>query len=238
MKHLLIVQHMKKARHIKVKFKVVEKFISVNGEGPLSGQLVVFIRFAGCNLNCSYCDTTWANKKDVNYDLMSSDDIYKYIKSTDIRNITLTGGEPLLQEGIIELLEILSIDTSLHVEIETNGSVLVNKFLSMDNPPSFTLDYKLPSSNMESNMNLDNYNYLSYKDTVKFVAGSITDLQKSKFIIDKYGLSTKTNVYISPVFGQISLETIVEFMKDNKMNGVNLQMQLHKIIWDPNKRGV
>ena len=91
---------------------------------------------------------------------------------------------------------------------------------------------------MEANMDLNNYKYLSYKDTVKFVAGSNEDLQKSKLIIDKYKLPDKTNVYISPIFGQISLETIVEFMKDNKMNGVNLQMQLHKIIWDPNKRGV
>ncbi len=221
-----------------MKFKVVEKFISVNGEGPLSGQLVVFIRFAGCNLNCSYCDTTWANVDDVHYDFMTSIDIYKYIKSTGIRNITLTGGEPLLQEGIIELLEVLSNDSFLHVEIETNGSVPLNKFIDIETAPSFTMDYKLPSSNMENKMNLDNFKVLSAKDTVKFVSGSIEDLQKAKFIIDKYELSDRTNLYISPVFGQIDLEDIVEFMKNNKMNGVNLQMQLHKIIWDPNKRGV
>jgi 7-carboxy-7-deazaguanine synthase len=238
MKHLLIAHHMKKARLVKVNFKVVEKFISVNGEGPLSGQLVVFIRFAGCNLSCSYCDTTWANNEDVSYDFMTSDDIYKHIKLTGIRNITLTGGEPLLQEGIIELLELLSKDTSLHVEIETNGSVSLDKFLNIENRPSFTMDYKLPSSNMEDTMNLNNFKYLSDRDTVKFVSGSMADLQKAKFIIDEYELSDKTNVYISPVFGQIDPEHIVEFMKDNKMNGVNLQIQLHKIIWDPNKRGV
>ena len=221
-----------------MKFKVVEKFISVNGEGPLSGQLVVFIRFAGCNLNCSYCDTTWANSEDVCYDFMTSEEIYNHIKSTDIRNVTLTGGEPLLQEGIIELLEVLSKDNSLHVEIETNGSVPLEEFLNIENPPSFTMDYKLPSSNMEDKMDLNNFKYLSDKDTVKFVSGSMADLQKAKYIIDKYELSGRTKVYISPVFGQIDLEAIVDFMKDNKMNGVNLQMQLHKIIWDPNKRGV
>lgn len=221
-----------------MKFKVVEKFISVNGEGPLSGQLVVFIRFAGCNLDCSYCDTSWANSVGVEYNLMTSEDIYKYIKSTGIRNVTLTGGEPLLQEGILELLEALSKDNSLHVEIETNGSAALNKFLNIENPPSFTMDYKLPCSNMEENMDLDNFKYLTHKDTVKFVSGSMLDLQKAKHIIDKYNLSNKTNVYISPVFGQIDPEDIVEFMKDNIMNGVNLQIQLHKIIWDPNKRGV
>jgi 7-carboxy-7-deazaguanine synthase len=238
MKHLPIVHHMKKARLIKVKFKVVEKFISVNGEGPLSGQLVVFIRFASCNLNCSYCDTTWANSSGVSYNLMTSVDIYSYIKSTAIRNVTLTGGEPLLQEGIIELLEILSKDISLHVEIETNGSVLLDKFSNIENPPSFNMDYKLPFSKMEDKMDLNNFKYLSDKDTVKFVCGSRQDLEKSKYIIDKYELSDRINVYISPVFGQIDLETIVEFMKENKMNGVNLQIQLHKIIWNPNKRGV
>lgn len=238
MKRLLIVHHMKKVRYVKVKYKVVEKFISVNGEGPLSGQLVVFIRFAGCNLHCSYCDTTWANNENVRYDFMTPVEIYKYVKSTKIRNITLTGGEPLLQEGIIELLQTLSRDRSLHVEIETNGSVILDEFLSIENPPSFNMDYKLPSSNMEDKMTLNNFKYLSYKDTVKFVSGSMEDLQKAKFIIDKYELTSKTNVCISPVFGQIDLAEIVEFMKYNKMNGVNLQVQLHKIIWDPNKRGV
>lgn len=219
-------------------FKVVEKFISINGEGSLSGQLAVFIRFAGCNLKCSYCDTEWANKDDVTYDLMTSDAIYEYIKSTEIRNITLTGGEPLLQKDIIELLEKLCKDKALNIEIETNGSVLLSKFSNIENPPTFTMDYKLPSSGMEDKMLLDNFRYLTSKDTVKFVSASIEDLQRAKYIIDKYKLVDKTNVYISPVYGKIDMSEIVEFMKDNKMNGVNLQMQLHKVIWAPDKRGV
>ena len=221
-----------------MKFKVVERFISINGEGIRCGQLAIFIRLAGCNLNCSYCDTTWANNKNVKYDLMTTEEIYEYIKSTGIRNITLTGGEPLLQNGIIELLERLSEDRDIHVEIETNGSISLKEFSKIENSPSFTMDYKLPSSNMESNMDLSNFEYLTKKDTVKFVSGTQKDLQKVKYIVDKYNLIDKTNVYISPVYTKISLDSIVEFMKDNKMNGVNLQMQLHKVIWDPNKRGV
>lgn len=219
-------------------FKVVEKFVSINGEGRLCGQLAIFIRFAGCNLNCSYCDTTWANEKNVSYDLMSSTDIYEYIKSTKVKNITLTGGEPLLQHGILELLELLSKDTELSVEIETNGSVLINKFCNIKNPPSFTMDYKLPSSNMEDKMDLDNFEYLTKNDTVKFVCGSLDDLSKAKYIIDKYNLINEVSVYLSPVFGKINISDMVEFMKDNNMNDVNLQIQIHKIIWDQNKRGV
>ncbi|EPY2306477.1 putative 7-carboxy-7-deazaguanine synthase QueE [Clostridium sporogenes] len=219
-------------------FKVVERFVSINGEGRRAGQLAIFIRFAGCNLNCSYCDTLWANEKDVSYELISSKDIYDYIKSQKIKNVTLTGGEPLMQKGIVELLKLLSKDKELYVEIETNGSVLLDEFLDIENSPSFTMDYKLPSSNMENKMALDNFRYLTNKDTVKFVSGSIEDLEKVKEIIKKYNLVNTTNVYISPVFGKINLDTIVEFMKNNKMNGVNLQLQLHKIIWDPNKKGV
>ncbi|MBD5639272.1 putative 7-carboxy-7-deazaguanine synthase QueE [Clostridium botulinum] len=219
-------------------FKVVERFVSINGEGRRSGQLAIFIRFVGCNLNCSYCDTLWANEKDVSYELISSKDIYDYIKSQKIKNVTLTGGEPLMQKGIVELLKVLSKDKELYVEIETNGSVLLDEFLDIENSPSFTMDYKLPSSNMENKMALDNFRYLTNKDTVKFVSGSIEDLEKAKEIIKKYNLVNTTNIYISPVFGKINLDTIVEFMKNNKMNGVNLQLQLHKIIWDPNKKGV
>lgn len=219
-------------------FKVVEKFVSINGEGLSCGQLAVFIRFAGCNLNCSYCDTTWANEKDVSYELMSSEDIYEYIKSTEVKNITLTGGEPLLQEGILDLLKKLSKDKGLSVEIETNGSILLSNFSDIDNPPSFTMDYKLPSSNMEDKMSLGNFKHLTKRDTIKFVAGSMEDLGKVKYLIDKFKLTETTNVYISPVFGKINMDKIVEFMKDNKMNGVNLQIQLHKVIWNPNKRGV
>lgn len=221
-----------------MKLKVVEKFVSINGEGLLCGQLAVFIRFLGCNLKCSYCDTSWANEKNVAYEYMSIEEIYSYIKSTKVKNITLTGGEPLLQQGIIELIERLSKDKELHVEIETNGSVLLQEFFKIENPPSFTMDYKLPSSNMESSMELNNFKYLTKKDTVKFVSGSVDDLEKVKYIIDKFNLIDKTNVYVSPVFGEISLDSIVEFMKENSMNGVTLQVQLHKIIWDANKRGV
>jgi 7-carboxy-7-deazaguanine synthase len=221
-----------------LKLNIVEKFVSINGEGRLAGQLAIFIRFAGCNLNCSYCDTSWANEKNVPSIPMTPGEIYDYIKGTGVNNITLTGGEPLLQEGINSLLEILSKDKALHVEIETNGSVDLDKFLNIENPPSFTMDYKLPASGMEDKMSLDNFKYLTTNDTVKFVCGSSLDLEKAKFIIDKYMLVNRVSIYLSPVFGDIKLDSIVEFMKNNNMNGVNLQLQLHKIIWDPKERGV
>ena len=218
--------------------QVVEKFISINGEGRRCGQLATFIRFAGCNLNCGYCDTAWANDRKVAFDPMTAEEVYAYIKETQVTNVTLTGGEPLLQQDMGVLLELLSQDPELYVEIETNGSVLLSKFSDLENPPSFTMDYKLPSSGMERMMALENFDHLTEKDTVKFVSGSMEDLEKARELINKYKLTEKTSIFISPVFGDIELESIVDFMKDNQMNGVNMQVQLHKIIWDPNERGV
>ena len=220
-------------------YEIVEKFVSINGEGKLSGQLALFIRFAGCNLNCSYCDTSWANESDVEYEVMTKEEIYDYIKQTKVKNVTLTGGEPLIQNGIYELLESLSQDSDISVEIETNGSVSLEKFQDIKvNPPKFTMDYKLPSSNMEDKMILGNFKYVKEKDVVKFVAGSMEDLEKSKYLIERYNLNNRTNVYISGVYGNIEAEDIVEFMKENNLNNVTFQLQLHKFIWDPNQKGV
>ena len=214
--------------------RVIEKFISINGEGLRQGELAVFIRFANCNLRCSYCDTTYSFI-DPKYNEESVDEIIEYIKSCNIKNITLTGGEPLIQPDIDKLITELT-KLGYRVEIETNGSVSINKFLNEN--VSFTLDYKLPTSLMEKFMLTDNYNHISKKDSVKFVCGDKKDLDKALEIMKKYDLINKTNCLISPVFGQINLEDIVNFLIANDLNDVRLCLQIHKIIWDPNKRGV
>lgn len=222
-------------------YNVAEHFASINGEGTRAGQLAYFIRFKGCGLSCSYCDTSWANSDDAEFTEMTSQQIYDTVKLSGIRNVTLTGGEPLMQEGIDELLNVLLADEKLSVEIETNGSIPLNKFIPSDpasRRPLFTMDYKLPSSGMEIMMLTANFELLTQQDTVKFVSGSMEDLERARDVIDMYDLTEKCSVYISPVFGEIDPADIVEFMKKNRMNNVNLQLQLHKLIWDPQKRGV
>lgn len=221
-----------------VNFKVVEIFESINGEGRRVGQLAIFIRLQKCNLNCSYCDTRWANGDDAPYTLMSEDEIYDRILKSGIKNITLTGGEPLLHKDVEILLEKIGENPNLSLEIETNGSIELEKFSKLKNPPLFTMDYKLPSSKMENKMCLDNFKYLTLKDTVKFVVGTIEDLKKAKEIIERYSLIGKCAVYFSPVFNSIDPIEIVKFMKENRLNGVNLQLQIHKFIWDPESKGV
>ena len=221
--------------------KVVEKFISINGEGKRAGELAVFIRFKGCNLRCSYCDTLWALESDCPFQEETPEEITQYILNTKVKNVTLTGGEPLIQPDIKKLIQlILDSDSNIRLEIETNGAVLIKDFGVEDSSRlSFTMDYKLPSSGFEKSMKLHNFQYLTKNDSVKFVSGSLEDLNKAKHIIDKYDLiKREISIFISPVFGKIELTSIVDFMKENNINDVRMQIQLHKVIWHPDTRGV
>ena len=221
-------------------FNIVEKFLSIDGEGPSSGELATFIRFQGCNLRCSWCDTTYSWDKESTSEVLTTKEIYNYIKENGVTNVTLTGGEPLIQDNIDELLEILNSDDNLIIHIETNGSVDIEPFKKRHkrNNISYIVDFKLPSSNMTNKMNLNNLKVVGNNDVYKFVVGSDKDLQIAYELISKYDLTSKCLVYLSPVSGNINMEEIVEFMKDKKLNKVRLQAQLHKIIWDKNARGV
>lgn len=219
-------------------YKVVELFTSINGEGRRAGQLAVFVRFAGCNLRCSFCDTMWANEQEVPCRVMNEEEIVQEILRTGVRNVTLTGGEPLLQKEIGVLLERLAVEEALCVEIETNGSMPIELYREMKNRPKMTMDYKLPGSGMEQSMCLQNLECLQPEDTVKFVCKSREDLVVARQVIEKYQLTKRCAVYLSPVFGAIEPAEMVEYMKDERMNGVNLQLQLHKFIWNPEERGV
>lgn len=217
--------------------KVVEKFISINGEGTRAGELAVFVRFQGCNLRCSYCDTQWANEHDCPYEEQSPAEIDAWIRATGVTNVTLTGGEPLLQNELPALLALLLRDGALRVEIETNGAVALAPFCAQHRP-TFTMDYKLPSSGCEKGMRCENFALLNAEDTVKFVCGSAEDLDRARAIIEQYQLTERCHVYLSPVFGSIDPQDMVAYMIAHSMNDVRLQIQIHKVIWNPTQRGV
>jgi len=99
------------------------------------------------------------------------------------------------------------------------------------------MDYKGPSSEMEKFMFIKNFETISELDTIKFVVGDYNDLLKAKEIIEEYDLMNRCSVYFSSVYKKIELDEIVEFMKEFKLNGVRLQLQIHKFIWG-NKQGV
>ncbi len=156
-------------------------------------------------------------------------------------SMSVSGGniiEDLLQPDILPLLQHLTADPQLSVEIETNGSQPLAAVLALPLRPILTVDYKLPGSGMENHMQPQELTQLDKRDVVKFVCGSLDDLQRAAEIIRQLRLISSTNVYLSPVWGQIAPADMVEFMKQNALNGVNLQLQMHKFIWPPEARGV
>lgn len=217
-------------------YKLAEHFVSINGEGQCAGELALFLRFAGCNLRCDWCDTAWACGKDAPHEAVTLPDLAKIAEDAaadGVRNVTLTGGEPLLQENIRAVMEQLC-GMGLRVEIETNGAVPLEPFIGCG--AVFTMDYKLPSSNMERFMHTENFALLHPQDTVKFVCGSKEDVLRAKEIAAQY--KPECPLYLSPVFGRIEPAEIVEIMKAERMGNFRLQLQLHKFIWDPMARGV
>ena len=194
-----------------ITYPVVEKFVSINGEGQKAGEIAAFIRMRGCNLACNYCDTSWANTKDCPCEFLSAEELITWLKEHSIENVTLTGGEPLLTEEIAPLIEALGT-AGFSVEIETNGSVSLNTFDTLAHRPAFTMDYKCPDSGMENAMNTDNFSLLK--------------------------VAEHCPIFLSPVFGRIEPKEIVEYMIEHHWNEARLQLQMHKFIWPPEQRGV
>lgn len=208
---------------------VNEIFYSIDGEGKRTGCPSVFVRLAGCNLRCNYCDTEYAFSEG---DLMQADEIMKTIKSFYCKNVTITGGEPLLQKNTIKLLKQLSGD-GYRVIVETNGAVNI---VDAQKYASICMDWKMPSSGMSSKMLLRNISKLRKDDSLKLVVRN-EDLEYAKKILYKWDLECP--VYISPVFGDVKLSDIAEFVKSyHGGNTVLMQLQIHKYIWKPEERGV
>lgn len=225
-------------------YNIIEKFTSIDGEGPSAGELAVFIRFAGCDLSCTWCDTKYAWDGSSKPEKMTAEDIYQYIEQSGAYNVTLTGGEPLIQKGISELIGLLIEDGMTTIRIETHGGVDITPFkdefdmLVAPYDLQFIVDFKLPASGMMDNMCLDNFEAVGAHDTFKFVIASEEDLDVAIQTIRKHQLVGRCNVFFSPVVDLIDPQKIVERMVAEKVNGVKLQLQLHKYIWPKDMRGV
>ena len=217
-------------------YKVNEIFVSIDGEGVRTGLPTVFIRLYGCNLKCSYCDTRYSCENNE-YKLMPLMDILEQVLSYGVPRVTLTGGEPLIHEGVKDLINSL-VANNIEVNIETNGAVDLDDFweYKYNSKVIFTMDYKCASSGMEDKMKLLNLHLLQPKDVIKFVVSNYNELEKMEYILKESGC--KARPYVSPVFGAIEPKELVEYVLDNELNNVTVQVQLHKIIWNPNMRGV
>lgn len=226
--------------------QISEIFDSIDGEGIRAGQLCTFIRVFGCNLRCSYCDSMYAvdaGFTDVPPKEMDVNEIMAHV-NTNYRRVTLTGGEPLLFPDSVRLVNKLC-DNGYEVNIETNGSCDIAGFRSLISRKEnlfFTIDFKLPSSGEMYSMRLSNYDNLEQRDVLKFVIGSEEDADTAaafaKDIVKKYG-DRSPYIFAGVVFGSYDLKDVIEkYSADPQLKDVRFQIQMHKIIWDPDARGV
>lgn len=214
---------------------VIEIFASIDGEGKRQGSLTTFLRLHDCNIRCSYCDTLYSYGPQSTFESMSIRAVADIIEQLGNHRITITGGEPLLQEqAVIELIdELTKRNPQYDFNIETNGTIVPS--FQRDNV-WFTYDYKMPSSLAEDSMNLDIFKIATAEDIIKFVVGSVQDLDRMDEVLKTY--PTNGQIFVSPVWGNIEGAMIVDYMKAHNWQNVKLQLQIHKFIWDPGAKGV
>lgn len=210
--------------------KVNEIYYSVQGESTKAGLPCVFIRLTYCNLRCTYCDTEYAFYEGIEMELS---EIIGRVKEYGCNLVELTGGEPLVQKESLELMKQLC-DEGFEVMLETSGSLSVK---DVDKRVKVILDFKCPSSGMVKKNFYENAGYLKPADEVKFVIGSREDFEWAKEMIARYELTKKCEVLFSIVFGNLAAEELVNWILEDKLN-VRFQLQMHKVIWEPMKRGV
>ena len=245
---------------------VIEIFASIDGEGSRQGLLTTFLRLHDCNIRCSYCDTTYSYGIDSVFTEMTAAEVANVIESLGNHRITITGGEPLLQEAaVVELIDELNRRKAETMQDNTSGQAGSTCIIDIDKfdkremlnnslydfnietngtiIPSFhrdnvwfTYDYKTPSSLAEESMNIDIFKVATERDLIKFVVGSPEDLDCMRRIIDQY--PTAAQIYVSPVWGQIEAVLIIDYMKAYNLQNVRFQLQIHKFVWDPDIKGV
>ena len=210
--------------------KINEIFHSIQGESTYAGRRCVFVRLTYCNLRCTYCDTEYAFNEGAD---QSVETIIDEIKQFDCKLVEVTGGEPLMQEESLELMKKLC-DLNFEVMLETGGSLPIK---DIDERVKIIIDLKTPSSGMMKKNFYENIKFIKKNDEIKFVIGSREDYEWSKEIIKEYKLTDKCPILFSVVFDQLKPVTLSEWILEDKLN-VIYQLQMHKYIWEPDKRGV
>lgn len=210
--------------------KVNEIFYSIQGESSFAGLPCVFVRLTYCNLRCTYCDTEYAFYEGKD---MSIDEIIEEVKKYNCNLVEVTGGEPLVQKESLELMKKLC-DANFQVLLETSGSLPIQ---DVDKRVTIIMDLKTPSSRMMKKNLYSNIDHLKPQDEVKFVIGNREDYEWAKEIISEYKLTEKCKILMGVVFGELSNLDLASWILEDKLP-VRFQMQLHKYIWEPEKRGV
>jgi 7-carboxy-7-deazaguanine synthase len=208
--------------------KINEIYRSIQGEGILVGVPTTFIRTTGCNLRCSWCDTKYAYDEGQE---MTNEEILAKVKEQSAIHISITGGEPLLQQEVVKLVQTLS-DEGYQICLETNGTKSIEELPCLDSL-MISLDIKCPSSGMQEKMDFTNLELLGPTDQLKFIIRDEDDYNYAKNIIDRY--KPICSIIMTPVGGK-ELKELAEWIIKDGLN-VRVLPQLHRLIWG-NARGV
>jgi 7-carboxy-7-deazaguanine synthase len=208
-----------------------EIFYSIQGESTHAGRPCVFVRLTGCNLRCKWCDTEYAFYEGSR---MPISEVAEKIRAYRCDLVEVTGGEPLLQEGVYPLTEAL-LDSGATVMIETSGSIDVSK---LDPRVIKIMDLKCPGSG-ESERNLwSNLDHLTMRDEIKFVIADRADYEWVKEAIVTRDLARRAGaLLLSPVFEQMEPAALASWILEDRLPA-RMQLQMHKQIWPGITRGV
>jgi len=205
------------------RLKITEIFLSLQGETRSSGWPTVFVRLTGCPLRCSWCDTAYAFSGG---EWMSQQDILAAVKQHSVKHVTVTGGEPLAQEGCVELLASLA-DAGYEVSLETSGAIDVSK---VDARVIKIVDLKAPGSGEDSKNLWSNLEHLQTHDQVKFVINDRADYDWATEVMNKHQLNQKCEVLYSPVADHMNQTQLADWIVADAAP-VRFQIQLHKHLW-------
>jgi len=209
---------------------VNEIYYSIQGESTQIGRPCIFIRLTYCNLRCTYCDTEHAFYEG---DKMEIDEIIKCIRQWNCNLVEVTGGEPLFQKKCINLLKRLT-KLKYEVMLETSGSLSIK---DVPKEVKKIVDFKCPTSGMDKKNLWQIIEDLQPHDEIKFVIGNREDFNWAKSKIIQYNLNDKCLILMSPTFGAIEPKIIVEWILNDNLP-VRMQLQMHKLIWEPETKGV
>jgi 7-carboxy-7-deazaguanine synthase len=223
-----------------IRIPMVDIYETVEGEGTRAGYPTVFVRLYGCNLRCTWCDTKYSYPPYEAEFYMTIEEILERISQYRSRHVCVTGGEPLLYgERSRDLLNALaSTNRYADIHVETNGAIHLEPFIAGVRSPvvRYIMDYKLPDSGEHERMIEDNLSLLREQDELKFVIATERDFAEAVRVIGRAPI--RAAILFSPVWETMPPAKLAQMMLEAGLSQVKLNLQLHKIIWDPGLRRV
>lgn len=205
--------------------RIGEIFFSIQGESLFVGKPTVFIRTATCNLRCRWCDSPHSHAMGT---VVQIEEILKEVEVHGTRFVCITGGEPLGHAGVYPLMNEL-LQRGYTVSLETNGSFLIKNV-----PPQVVkiMDIKCPDSGESHNNCWENIGFVSPQDQIKFVLASRSDFDWAEEVCRTHALNKLCHILFSPAFGLVRPDELAQWILSSHSQ-VTMQLQLHKVIWEP-----